>query len=80
MVNALPIRQSADGHILSDPNILGGQPVFAGMRVPARALFEYLVDGLSLDYFLETFPSVSREQAVGVLRYEQQRLEHEMAA
>ncbi|HET6249069.1 MAG TPA: DUF433 domain-containing protein [Tepidisphaeraceae bacterium] len=71
---------AADGQIVSDPEILAGKPVFTGTRVPASALFEYLADGLSLDYFLESFPSVPREQAVAVLRYEQQRIERELAA
>ena len=43
-------------------------------------LFEYLADGLSLDYFLESFPSVAREQAIAVLRYSQQHIEHELGA
>jgi uncharacterized protein (DUF433 family) len=63
-----------------DPDILGGTPVFKGTRVPVKILFDYLADSLSLDYFLETFPSVSRELAVSVLRYSQQDLEHQTAA
>ncbi|MDQ3621602.1 MAG: DUF433 domain-containing protein [Verrucomicrobiota bacterium] len=55
--------------ITADPEILGGRPVFKGTRVPVKTLFEYLADSLSLDYFLESFPSVSREQAVAVLRF-----------
>jgi uncharacterized protein (DUF433 family) len=48
--------------------------------VPVATLFEYLADGLSLDYFLESFPSVVRDQAVGVLLYGQRRIEEELAA
>lgn len=66
--------------MVSNPGILGGRAVFAGTRVPADALFDYLADGLSLEYFLESFPSVSKEQAVAVLRYGQQRIESELAA
>jgi len=54
--------------ITSDPKILNGTPVFKGTRVPVRTLFDYLADGLSLEYFLETFPSVTRELATNVLR------------
>ncbi len=54
--------------------------MFKGTRVPVRILFEYLADGLSLDYFLETFPSVTRDQAAAVLRYGQNRIEQELAA
>lgn len=51
----------------SDPEILGGTPVFIGTRVPLRNLIDYLEGGESLDEFLDDFPSVSREQAVAVL-------------
>ena len=54
-------------HILSDPEILGGTPVFAGTRVPVRVLFEHLEAGDSLEVFLGDFPSVGRELAVQVL-------------
>ena len=53
--------------IQSDPEILGGTPVFAGTRVPLQTLFDYLEAGDSLDKFLDEFPSVSREQAIAVL-------------
>ena len=59
---------TAESLITSDPKILNGTPVFKGTRVPVRTLFDYLSDGLSLDYFLESFPSVNREQAKDVLR------------
>lgn len=51
----------------SDPEILGGTPVFAGTRVPVRSLFDYLEGGESLDEFLRQFPSVKREQAIAAL-------------
>lgn len=50
-----------------DPEIMGGEPVFVGTRVPARTLFEFLEAGDTLDEFLAEFPSVSREQAVAAL-------------
>ncbi|HMO55127.1 MAG TPA: DUF433 domain-containing protein [Tepidiformaceae bacterium] len=46
-----------------DPEILGGEPVFMGTRVPVDILPEWLAGGYSLDEFLDNFPSVSREQA-----------------
>ena len=52
----------------SDPEILGGTLVFVGTRVPVKNLFDYLEAGDSLDEFLESFPSVSREQAVAALK------------
>lgn len=51
----------------SDPEILGGTAVFVGTRVPVKNLFDYLEAGDSLDEFLESFPSVTREQAVAAL-------------
>jgi len=54
--------------IVSDPEILGGTPVFAGTRVPVRVLFENLADGVSLGEILEAFPTVTHEQAVSALR------------
>ena len=51
----------------SDPEILGGTPVFVGTRVPVKNMFDYLEAGDSLDDFLRSFPSVTREQAVAAL-------------
>ena len=51
----------------SDPEILGGTPVFRGTRVPVKNLLDYLAAGDSLDQFLDNFPTVSREQAVAAL-------------
>jgi uncharacterized protein (DUF433 family) len=53
--------------VQSDPEILGGTPVFVGTRVPVKNLLDYLAAGDRLDQFLDDFPSVSREQAVAVL-------------
>jgi uncharacterized protein (DUF433 family) len=53
--------------IHSDPDILGGTPVFVGTRVPVQSLFDYLEGGDSLDEFLRQFPSVRREQAIAAL-------------
>jgi len=50
-----------------DPEILGGTPVFRGTRVPIETLFDHLEDGVSLDEFLEDFPTVSKEQAIELL-------------
>jgi uncharacterized protein (DUF433 family) len=71
---------TAESLVTCDPKILNGTLVFKGTRVPVRALFDYLSDGLSLEYFLESFPSVSRELATNVLRLGQERIEHEVVA
>jgi len=51
----------------SDPDILGGTPVFVGTRVPFRNLIDYIERNHSLDEFLDSFPTVSREQAIAAL-------------
>ena len=56
-----------DEVIHSDPDILGGTPVFVGTRVPVQSLFEHLESGEALDEFLHQFPSVKREQAIAAL-------------
>ena len=70
---------AADGQALRNPAILGGRPVFSGTRVPVETLFEYLADGLTLNYFLESFPTVSPDQALAVLRYGLRQIERELA-
>ena len=61
--------------IHSDPEILGGIPVFVGTRVPVQNLIDYLEAGDSLDEFLDSFPTVSREQAVAALEIAREALE-----
>jgi uncharacterized protein (DUF433 family) len=61
--------------VVSDPEVLGGTPVFAGTRVPVRILFEHLEAGDSLEVFLEDFPSVGRDLAVQVLEDAKRALE-----
>ena len=60
--------------ISCDPEVMGGTPVFAGTRVPVQTFLDYLEAGDSIDEFLEGFPSVSREQAIGFLEQAKDRL------
>jgi uncharacterized protein (DUF433 family) len=53
--------------VTADPEIMSGEPCFAGTRVPVRTLLDYLEGGDSLDEFLEDFPTVAREQAIAFL-------------
>lgn len=57
-----------------DPEIQGGVPVFYGTRVPVKNLFDYLEAGDSLDRFLDSFPSVSKDQAVAALEMAREAL------
>ena len=72
------IKSAADGLVVSNPGILGGTPVFRGTRLPVQTLFDYLADGLNLDYFLETFKGVTRDQAKAVLRHGLERIAAEL--
>jgi uncharacterized protein (DUF433 family) len=63
-----------------DPEILGGTPVFVGTRVPVKSLYDHLEAGDSLDEFLDSFPSVSREQAVAALELAREMTEAHVAA
>ena len=58
----------------SDPDILGGTPVFIGTRVPMKILLDYLEAGDSLNEFLDHFPSVSRQQAIAILELAKEML------
>lgn len=60
--------------IHTDPDIQGGVPVFYGTRVPVKNLFDYLEAGDSLEDFLRSFPSVSRDQAVAALELAREAL------
>jgi uncharacterized protein (DUF433 family) len=56
-----------DSVIVQDPEILSGEPVFRGTRVPFQALLDFLQAGDTLDDFLEQFPGVSRAAAIAAL-------------
>jgi len=65
---------SYDNIVKIDPEIMSGTPCFAGTRVPARTLLDYIEDGETLERFLEGFPSVSREQAIAFLEEANERM------
>ena len=58
----------------SDPEIMGGTPVFIGTRVPVQSLFDYLEGGDTLNEFLRQFPTVRREQAIAALEQARESL------
>jgi len=53
--------------VVQDPEILGGEPVFVGTRVPVKSLFDHLEAGDSIEDFLDGFPSVKRELVIALL-------------
>ena len=63
--------------VSQDPEILGGEPVFTGTRVPVKSLFDHLEAGDSIEEFLEGFPSVKREQVIALL---EEAREHVLSA
>ena len=63
--------------VSQDPEILGGEPVFAGTRVPVKSLFDHLEAGDSIEEFLEGFPSVKRKYVIALL---EEAREHAVSA
>jgi uncharacterized protein (DUF433 family) len=68
------------GIVHSDPEILGGIPVFVGTRVPLKSVYQHLEARDSLDEFLDGFPSVSRAQAIAALELARAMIEAHAAA
>ena len=60
--------------VVKTPDIMSGEYVFRGTRVPVRALFQNLEDGASMEEFLQWFPGVTRQQAEEVLKFAEQSL------
>ena len=58
----------------SDPEIMGGTPVFTGTRVPVQNLVDYLEGGESIDEFLAGFPTVKREHVIGFIEAAKEKL------
>jgi uncharacterized protein (DUF433 family) len=74
MPDPRPIALPSGSVVHSDPEILGGTPVFVGTRVPVQTLIEYIEGGYDLDEFLDNFPSVRREQVSAFLEQAAQAL------
>jgi len=55
--------------VVKNSNIMGGTPVIRGTRVPVSTLFDYLMDGLTLEEFLDHFPTVQKTDALAILEY-----------
>ena len=60
--------------VVIDPEIMSGTPCFAGTRVPARTLIDYIEGGETLNDFLEQFPTVTRKQAIAFLEEASERM------
>ncbi|WP_309737731.1 MULTISPECIES: DUF433 domain-containing protein [unclassified Chamaesiphon] len=60
--------------VSTSPDIMGGTPVFSDTRVPVQTLFDYLKAGESIDDFLDGFPTVTREQVIGLLEAARKQL------
>lgn len=63
----MSIDEPRSSVIVRDPEILSGMPVFAGTRVPAKNLIDYLEHGRSVNEFLDDFPTVRRDQVIAAL-------------
>jgi uncharacterized protein (DUF433 family) len=69
-----PVTLANGSVVHSDPEILGGTPVFVGTRVPIQTLVDYLEGGYNIDEFLENFPSVRQAQVNAFLEQATQAL------
>ncbi|MDB6056507.1 MAG: hypothetical protein JWO95_351 [Verrucomicrobiales bacterium] len=72
------IKTAAGGLVVSNPGILNGTPVFRGTRLPVKILFDYIAEGLTLDYFLQTFEGITSEDAKAVLLHSFDRIVAEL--
>jgi uncharacterized protein (DUF433 family) len=69
-----PVQIDPSDLVTASSRRLGGEPVFAGTRVPVRALFDHLAAGDTLERFVDDFPDVTHDRAVAVLRSAQAAL------
>ena len=60
--------------VVSDPQIMGGTPCFAGTRVPIQTFIDYIEGGETLSEFVDDFPTVTREQAIAFLEEAKERM------
>ena len=63
----MSVARAAAEVVSRAPDVLSGTPVFKGTRVPGQALLDHLEAADSLDVFLNSFPSMTREQAIAFL-------------
>jgi uncharacterized protein (DUF433 family) len=61
--------------VTRNPDVMHGTACFAGTRVPVKSLFDHLEGGYTVDYFLDQFPSVTREQVLAVLEMSREKAE-----
>ena len=78
MALTVQVRKIPGVPVTQHPEIVSGAPVFENTRVPVSTLFEYLADDYTLEEFLDAFPAVSREAALKVLQYGQNRISSEL--
>jgi uncharacterized protein (DUF433 family) len=68
---------NASDILSSDPEIVSGAVVFKGTRVPVSAFFENVADGMSVDEFLDNFPTVERNQVEALLALASEEIERQ---
>ena len=74
MSNDILIPNAENPLIWINPERMSGAPCVYGTRLPGSSLFENLEDGVSIDEWLDAFPSATREQAIPVLEYARSRM------
>jgi uncharacterized protein (DUF433 family) len=63
----LAFMKSITPLVQMDADVLGGMPVFKNTFVPIKRMFDYLLEGKTMDDFLRNHPTVSLETATAVL-------------
>lgn len=74
MIEAMSIPAELQDVLVASPDTLSGAVRFKGTRVPVQALLDTLLHNRSIEFFLEGYPGVTREQVEAVLCYEQNQL------
>jgi len=70
----MPIPRGLEDVLGTDPSVMHGKLCFRGTRVPLTVLLDNLEEGMGIDEFVEEYPSVTREQALAVVEWEQRQL------
>ena len=76
MSKRTPTRIEPGAVVSRDSEIHSGDVVFAGTRVPADTLIDYLKSGHSIDEFLAGFPTVQRWQVEAFLELSPEAVDH----
>ena len=67
---------SGEGRVTVSPDVMLGQPVVAGTRLPVYVIVEAVAEGASFEVVLEAYPFLCREDIAAALHYAARLAEH----